>query len=115
MSGKQESVIEPLDEAVDHVRGPASSALIVVYGHYECPYSRRAFREIERVEARLDGVELTRFESDRSGQAVLERIRRDVQSAIASGEVRGAPTLFIDGAVHRGTYDAEELLGVLAR
>src|SRR5215475_10416504 len=43
----------PLDEAVDHVRGSAPGRLIVEYGDYECPYSRRAFREIERVERAL--------------------------------------------------------------
>jgi hypothetical protein len=30
-----------------------------------------------------------------------------------SGEVRGAPTLFIDGVVHLCGYDAETLLGLL--
>jgi protein-disulfide isomerase len=173
MWGKHESVIEPVDEAVDHVRGPATGTLILEYGDYECPYSRRAFREIERVQAQLDGIrfafrhfpltdihphalaaaeaaeaaalqgrfwethellfhrqkaladndlrryaselglDLGRFESERNGEAVLERIRRDVQSAIASGEVVGTPTLFIDGVVHRGGYDAAGLLEVL--
>ena len=57
MPGNRESVIEPLDEAVDHVRGPATATVIVEYGDYECPYSRQAFREIERVEQQLsDGV-----------------------------------------------------------
>jgi protein-disulfide isomerase len=46
---------------------------------------------------------------------VLERIRRDVRSGIASGEVLGTPTLFIDGAVHRGSFDAATLLEALAR
>jgi hypothetical protein len=51
--------MEPLDQAVDHVRGSRTGRLIVEYGDYECPYSRQAFREIERVERRLregDGV-----------------------------------------------------------
>jgi protein-disulfide isomerase len=57
MSGKQESVFEQLDEAVDHVRGLATATLIVEYGDYECPYSRQAYRAIERVEAQLgEGV-----------------------------------------------------------
>jgi protein-disulfide isomerase len=175
MSGKLGSVFEQLDEAVDHVRGPAGATLIVEYGDYECPYSRQAYRVIERVEAKLGegirfafrhfpltelhphalaashaaeaaamqgrfwgmhemlfhgqealedddlrryaielGLDLVRFDSDRSGEAVLERVRRDVRSAIASGEVRGTPTLFIDGVVHGGSYDAATLLGVLA-
>jgi protein-disulfide isomerase len=44
------ATMELLDEAVDHVRGPSAGRLIVEYGDYECPYSRQAFREIERVE-----------------------------------------------------------------
>jgi protein-disulfide isomerase len=168
-------VLEPLNEAVDHIRGPANGTLILEYGDYECPYSRGAFREIERVEAEVDGIrfafrhfpltdihphalaaaaaaeaaarqgrfwdmhdqlfhrqkalaeddlrrhaselglDVARFEGERSGDAVLERIRRDVRSGIASGEVLGTPTLFIDGAVHRGSFDAATLLEALAR
>jgi protein-disulfide isomerase len=49
--------IEPLDHAVDHVRGGSAGRLIVEYGDYECPYSRQAFRQIQRVERRLgEGV-----------------------------------------------------------
>ena len=54
---KLEAWMEPLDEAVDHVRGGSAGRLIVEYGDYECPYSRRAFREIQQVERRLrEGV-----------------------------------------------------------
>jgi len=168
------SAVEPLDEAIDHWRGPATARLIVEYGDYECPYSRRAYREIERVEHTLAGgvrfafrhfplteihphalpgsaaaeaaamqgrfwemhdmlfhrqraledddlrryaaqlgLDSARFESDRHGEAALERIRRDVRSAVASGEVLATPTLFIDGVLHGGSYDAETLLSVL--
>jgi protein-disulfide isomerase len=55
------------------------------------------------------------FDQHRGSACVLERIRRDVDSGVASGEVRGTPTLFIDGAVHRGSYDAAALLEALAR
>src|SRR5438034_708400 len=48
-------VLEPLDEAVDHVRGPASARVVLEYGDYQCPYSRAAVRSIERVESRLSG------------------------------------------------------------
>ncbi len=163
--------MEPLDDAVDHVRGGSAARLIVEYGDYECPYSRGAFREIERVERRLGhgvrfafrhfpltevhphalaaaaaaeaaalqdqfwnmhellfhrqteledddlrsyagelGLDIALFDSDRAGAAVLERVRRDVESGIASGEVLGTPTLFIDGVVHRGNHDAATLL-----
>jgi protein-disulfide isomerase len=168
--------MDTLDEAVDHVRGPADARLIVEYGDYECPYSRRAFREIERVERRLDGgvrfafrhfplteihphalaaatpaeaaarmsqfwemhellfhnqtalddndlrryaaeldLDARRFARGRTSPAMLERVRRDVESGIASGEVQGTPTLFIDGAVHRGAYDAAALMEVMTR
>jgi protein-disulfide isomerase len=168
--------MEPLDDAVDHVRGGSAGRLIVEYGDYECPYSRRAFREIEHVERRLgEGVrfafrhfplteihphalaaagaaeaaglqdqfwdmhellfhrqaalededlrryaaalelDVARFDGDRADGAVLGRVRRDVEGAIASGEVLGTPTLFIDGVVHRGGYDAATLLEALGR
>jgi protein-disulfide isomerase len=167
--------MEPLDEAVDHVRGGPAGRLVVEYGDYECPYSRRAFREIEHVERRLGDdvrfafrhfplteihphalaaaaaaeaaalqeqfwtmhellfhrqtaledddlrvyaaeleLDVALFDSDRTGAAVLGRVRRDMQSGMASGEVLGTPTLFIDGVVHRGGYDAAALLEALA-
>lgn len=123
--------------------------MVIEYGDYECPYARRAFREIARLERRLDGelrfvfrhfpltdmhphalaaaaaaeaatgqgrfwemhsllfhrqqaledddlrsyselgLDEGRFDEDRAGASVLERIRRDVESGLASGEVRG--------------------------
>jgi protein-disulfide isomerase len=61
------------------------------------------------------GLDLVRFDNDRAGEAVLERIERDVRSGIASGQVLGTPTLFIDGVLHRGGYDAATLWEALAR
>lgn len=49
------ATVEPLDERVDHVRGEADAPVILEYGDYECPYSRQAFRAIERVERELSG------------------------------------------------------------
>jgi protein-disulfide isomerase len=173
---KRQSTVEPLDDAFDHVRGPAAGRLILEYGDYECPYSRRAFRAIERVEQQVSGgirfafrhfpleeihphalaaaaaaeaaalqgrfwdmhellfhrqkpladddlrgyatqhgLDVARFDQDRVSPTVLRRIRRDVESGTASGEVRGTPTLFIDGIVHRGGYDATTLMEALAR
>jgi protein-disulfide isomerase len=48
-------MVEPLDEQVDHVRGESGAPVILEYGDYECPYSRQAFRSIERVERELSG------------------------------------------------------------
>ena len=49
------AVVEPLDERIHHVRGEAGAPVILEYGDYECPYSRQAFRAIERVERELAG------------------------------------------------------------
>jgi protein-disulfide isomerase len=169
-------MIPPLEDGVDHVRGPAQARVIVEYGDYECPYSRQAYRAIERVEAELGGavrfafrhfplteihphalaasraaeaaalqgrfwqahdllfhrqkaledddlrgyaselgLDVERFDIDRTAEAALDRIERDFRSGIESGEVGGTPTLFIDGVVHLGGYDTESLLEVLAR
>jgi protein-disulfide isomerase len=64
--------------------------------------------------ARL-GLDVVAFDRDRAGTAVVGRIRRDVDSGLASGQVLGTPTLFIDGMVHRGGYDPPALLAALAR
>ena len=69
-------------------------------------YNKAAFAEV--------GLDKDRFREDSGGQAVRARIRRDVESGIASGEVRGTPTLFINGDVHRGSYDAAALLEAIA-
>ena len=174
MPDELQSVLEPLDQVVDHVRGPEGAKSILEYGDYECPYSRAAYRSIERVEAQLDGkmrfafrhfpltrihphalaaslaaeaaslqglfwemhdklfhgqkaledddlrlyataleLDMKRFDEDRWSEPVVERIERDIRSAIASDEVFGTPTLFIDGVPHSGGYDEHTLLRVL--
>jgi protein-disulfide isomerase len=168
--------VEPLDEAVDHVRGSGTGRVILEYGDYECPYSRRAYREIQKVEHQLGdevrfafrhfplteihphaagaaaaaeaaalqgrfwdahdllfhrqqaleeddlrryatelGLDLTRFDHDRDDDAVLRRVARDMRSGIASGQVLGTPTLFLDGAFYGGGFDAPSLIEALTR
>jgi protein-disulfide isomerase len=68
--------------------------------------------DLVRYAAQL-GLDVALFDTDRAGEAVLERIRRDVASGLASGQVLGTPTLFIDGVVHRGGYDPPTLLAAL--
>jgi protein-disulfide isomerase len=68
--------------------------------------------DLRRYAAELE-LDVARFDSDRAGAVVLGRVRRDTRSGLASGEVRGTPTLFIDGVVHRGGYDAATLLEAL--
>jgi protein-disulfide isomerase len=60
------------------------------------------------------GLNVAVFDRDRASIAVADRIRRDVDSGLASGQVVGTPTLFIDGLVHRGGYDPPTLLAALA-
>jgi protein-disulfide isomerase len=60
------------------------------------------------------GLDVAAFDRDRTSSAVAGRIRRDVDSGLASGQVLGTPTLFIDGVVHRGGYDPPTLLAALA-
>jgi hypothetical protein len=59
------------------------------------------------------GLEVAAFDRDKASVAVLARIRRDVDSGLASGQVLGTPTLFIDGVLHRGGYDPPTLLAAL--
>jgi protein-disulfide isomerase len=87
--------------------------VILEYGDYECPYSRRAFREVERVERQLgDGVRFA------FRHLPLTEIHPNAlaasAAAVASGEVLGTPTLFIDGVLHQGSYEAPSLLEALA-
>jgi protein-disulfide isomerase len=170
------STLQAIDLSVDHVRGPEDAPVLVEYGDYECPYSRHAFREIERAEQRLAGglrfafrhfplseihphasaaaaaaeaaanqkrfwemhgrlfhgqnaleeedlrryaldlaLDAERFDQDRASEAVFARIQRDVETGLASGEVHGTPTLFLNGSVYRGPYDAATLAEVLSR
>jgi protein-disulfide isomerase len=63
--------------------------------------------------AQLD-LDMVAFDRDRASSAVADRTCRDVDSGLASGQVPGTPTLFIDGVVHRGGYDPPTLLAALA-
>jgi predicted DsbA family dithiol-disulfide isomerase len=61
------------------------------------------------------GLDVERFDRDRAADPVLRRVARDMSSGIASGRVLGTPTLFIDGVVHEGAYDAQALIEALTR
>jgi protein-disulfide isomerase len=60
------------------------------------------------------GLDVVASGRDRASTAVADRIRRDVGSGLASGQILGTPTLFIGGVVHRGGYDPPTLLAALA-
>jgi protein-disulfide isomerase len=61
------------------------------------------------------GLDLGRFDADHRGAEVARRIREDVDAGLATGQVRGTPTLFIDGVLHDDAYDARTLMAALAR
>jgi protein-disulfide isomerase len=69
--------------------------------------------DLRRYAAEL-GLDVAAFDRDRASTQVADRIRRDVDSGLASGQVVGTPTLFIDGVVYRGGYDPATLLTALA-
>jgi protein-disulfide isomerase len=159
---------------MSHLRGDPSGRVILEYGDYECPYSRRAYRSIQRVEANLEGrvafefrhfplteihphalaaacaaeaaalqnrfwemhdllfhrqkaledadlrayaaelaLDVGRFNLDRASEAVRASIATDVEDGTATGEVLGTPTIFLDGAVHLGSYDSDALIEAL--
>jgi len=68
--------------------------------------------DLRRYGAELD-LDVALFDRDRIEGAVLGRIERDVESGLASRQVRGTPTLFIDGVLHQGGYSPAELLAAL--
>lgn len=167
-------MVQPIDDHVDHVRGAPGGKVILVYGDFECPYTRQAYREIQSVEDKMRdrvrfafrhfplteihphamaaseaaeaaaaqgrywemhdmlfhrqkaledadlrsyakelGLDLDAFDRDRNSDAVAKRIQRDVDSGDDTGEVFGTPTLFIEGKVHRASYDAATIIEAL--
>jgi protein-disulfide isomerase len=70
--------------------------------------------DLRRYAAEL-ALDLERFEEDVLSAPVLARVQRDVESGLASGQVSGTPTLFIDGVLHVGPYDTDALAQILGR
>ena len=60
------------------------------------------------------GLDIDAFDRDRNDSAVAARVQRDVESGDATGEVRGTPTMFIDGTVYRGELDARAFAAALS-
>ena len=58
------------------------------------------------------GLDQARFLRDMGDPAVIEHIREDVYGGIQSG-VSGAPTFFINGVRHDGSYDLDTLLAAI--
>ena len=89
MFEKRQPALEPVDEAVDHVRGPAVAPLILEYADCECPYSRRAFRKIELVEKEIGGGMRSRSGTSRLPRSTrtpsLRRPARNTRRILTGG------------------------------
>ncbi len=161
-------VPEPGDD--DHVRGPSSAPLVILYADFECPFCAALHERLERMTvhlafrhfpvrsshprawpaacaaeaaglqgrfwemhgalfadtARLEdphlwdrarslGLDLERFDADRHGDAVRERVKRDFRSGVRAGVVT-TPTAFLaeaDGTLR--TVAVSDLETALAR
>jgi protein-disulfide isomerase len=57
------------------------------------------------------GLDVERFDADRRGDTVAERVRRDVRAGMRAGVV-ATPTVWMDGALHAGPPTTARLLGV---
>jgi len=64
--------------------------------------------------ARELGLELERFDSDRHGERVRARVRRDFESGVRAGVVT-TPTVFCAGEMHAGRIDPAVLESFSAR
>jgi protein-disulfide isomerase len=109
-------------EARDHVRGSAGPTLLI-FGDYECPYTRMAYRSVQSLEARgfssacfrhfplveIHPHALAAAESDDlRARTHAPLVADDVDSADAS-RVTGTPSFFVNGRRHEGAYDIETL------
>ena len=63
--------------------------------------------------ARALGLDLERFDSDRRGDAVLARVKRDFQSGVRAGVVT-TPTVFAGHRMHAGQITDAELDALIA-
>ena len=60
--------------------------------------------------ARALKLDLDRFEADRRGRAVRDRVRRDFESGVRAGVVT-TPTVFAGGRMYAGRFDPSLLVG----
>ena len=75
-------------------------------------------KALEDADLRAYAAELAldagRFDVDRAGEAVRASIATDVDDGIATGEVLGTPTIFLNGTVHLGSYESDALIEALS-
>ncbi len=126
--------------AGDRARGAEDApAALVMYGDYECPYTRAAYRVVQKLLAgepdalrfvfrhfpltsihphaqqAAEAAEAAgaQFERELTDHSHSRRIEGDVKSGLASG-VQGTPTLFLNGELLTEGYDEATLRAALA-
>ena len=67
-----------------------------------------------RSHAQAIGLDVDRFMSDLSDDALLEKVNRQGAEAIAAG-IESTPTLFINDTIYDGSYDARSLGAAVKR
>jgi protein-disulfide isomerase len=79
-------------------------SLFADQGHLDQPHLWKRVDEL--------GLDIERFEADRRGHAVAERVERDFRAGVRAG-VMTTPTLFVDGKPYPGVpgRDLLERLG----
>jgi protein-disulfide isomerase len=112
----------PLTQIHPHALAAAASAEAAALQDHFWDMHERLFHRQNALEdddlrsyARELGLDVEAFDAARRSAIVLDRIRSDVESGLATGEVRGTPALFIDGVFHRGSYEAATLLSAISR
>jgi protein-disulfide isomerase len=95
-------LVRPFDAARDHWRGGEGVA-ILEYGDYECPYSRQAFRNIERLQAQDPSLRFV------FRHFPLTEIHPHALAAAGFAEAAAAQELF--WAMHELLFQRQKALG----
>jgi len=97
-----ELAIEPLDEQVDHVRGPSAGHLIVEYGDYECPYCGQAEDSVRELLAEIGDLRYV------WRHLPLEDVHPRARLAAEAAEAAGAQGAFWE--MHRKLFEHQDAL-----
>ena len=105
----------PLDEIHPHARAAARAAEAAgaqtdFWRMHEYLFEHQKAldaADIRRYATEL-GLDVGRFDRDRSSPEIARRIERDVASGERSG-VDGTPTFYVNGVQHDGSYELESL------
>ena len=98
-----DNALDPLDPELDHVRGGADTRLLIEYGDYECPFSRQAYREIQRLEHELGDAMRFAFR-----HFPLTEIHPHAAAAAAAAEAAASQGRFWD--MHDHLYHHQRLV-----